>query len=58
MYAVVGRAHGLFPNPAGTAALSVCSAQRAYHAACDGAGITKPGGIHLLRHCFATHLRI
>ena len=30
--------------------------QRFYHAARDAAGITKHGGIHLLRHCFATHL--
>jgi site-specific recombinase XerD len=29
---------------------------RAYHAAKRGAGITKPGGIHALRHAFATHL--
>lgn len=31
-------------------------AQRAYRAACAYAGITKSGGIHTLRHCFATHL--
>jgi site-specific recombinase XerD len=46
----------LFPNRAGSAEVSVCSAQRAYRAACDRARITKPGGVHLLRHCFATHL--
>ena len=30
--------------------------QRYYYAARDAAGITKKGGIHLLRHAFATHL--
>jgi site-specific recombinase XerD len=46
----------LFPNRTRTGGIGVCTAQRAYHAACQRAGITKPGGIHLLRHCFATHL--
>ena len=36
--------------------MDVCMAQRAYYAACARAGITKTGGIHTLRHCFATHL--
>ena len=31
-------------------------AQRWYRAACAHAGITKRGGIHTLRHCWATHL--
>ncbi len=31
-------------------------AQRWYWHARDSAGITKAGGIHLLRHCYATHL--
>jgi integrase len=31
-------------------------AQRWYWHARDAAGITKTGGIHLLRHCYATHL--
>lgn len=30
--------------------------QSAYQKAKKRAGITKPGGIHTLRHCFATHL--
>jgi site-specific recombinase XerD len=30
--------------------------QRAYHTAKLRAGIIKPGGIHGLRHAFATHL--
>jgi integrase/recombinase XerD len=32
------------------------SASRWYHAARSAAGITKEGGIHTLRHCYATHL--
>lgn len=32
------------------------SATRWYHAARSAAGITKHGGIHTLRHCYATHL--
>jgi len=32
------------------------SAQRFYYQARDAAGITKKGGIHTLRHGFATHL--
>lgn len=32
------------------------SALRWYHAARSRAGITKQGGIHTLRHCYATHL--
>ena len=53
-------AHGadwLFParsNP--SRPLDRSSGQRYYHLARDAAGITKVGGIHTLRHCFATHL--
>ena len=36
--------------------LEVMNAQRWYHAARAQAGITKEGGIHTLRHCYATHL--
>lgn len=36
--------------------LDACAAQRMYHCARTRAGITKSGGIHTLRHCFATHL--
>ncbi len=36
--------------------LGAQSAQRWYYAACARAGITKSGGIHTLRHCYATHL--
>jgi len=37
-------------------ALHVQQAQRWYGRARDAAGITKVGGIHTLRHCYATHL--
>lgn len=46
----------LFPNHSGTAAIDPVTAQRTYAAARDGAGIAREGGIHTLRHCFATHL--
>ena len=36
--------------------LDVKTAQRWYRAACAHAGITKRGGIHTLRHDYATHL--
>jgi integrase/recombinase XerD len=48
--------HWLFPNRSGTAAIDLVTAQRAYAAARDAAGIAPEGGIHVLRHCFATHL--
>jgi site-specific recombinase XerD len=48
--------HWLFPNRTGTAAIDVVTAQRTYAAARDAAGIAREGGIHVLRHCFATHL--
>ena len=46
----------LFPNPSGAAPIDVKTAQRIYCAARDAAGIAPEGGIHTLRHCFATHL--
>jgi len=46
----------LFPNRDRSAALDIKSAQRRYHQARSAAGISKSGGIHTLRHCFATHL--
>ena len=36
--------------------LNLKSAQRWYYAGCAHAGITKRGGIHSLRHAYATHL--
>lgn len=46
----------LFPNTDGQAPLYDQTAQRIYCAARDAAGIAPEGGIHTLRHCFATHL--
>jgi len=36
--------------------LDPSSLQKAYQRAKQRAGITKPGGVHTLRHCLATHL--
>ena len=46
----------LFYDRTGSAALSIETAQRTYQGARHRARITKRGGIHVLRHCFATHL--
>ena len=47
----------LFPARANPSRhLDSVSGQRYYYTARDAAGITKVGGIHMLRHCFATHL--
>ncbi len=47
----------LFPARANPSRhLDSASGQRYYYMARDAAGITKVGGIHTLRHCFATHL--
>ena len=46
----------LFPNASGSAPIDVSTAQRIYCAARDAAGIARAGGIHTLRHAFATHL--
>ena len=46
----------LFPSPHGAHPLDPSGLQRAYHTAKRRAGIRKPGGIHALRHAFATHL--
>ena len=46
----------LFPNRAGTGPIEIQSAQRIYYAARNAAGIAPEGGIHGLRHAFATHL--
>ncbi len=46
----------LFTNPSGNAPIGVNTVQRIYCAARDSAGIAREGGIHSLRHAFATHL--
>ena len=46
----------LFPGKDATRPLDPSGLQRAYTLAKRRAGITKPGGIHALRHAFATHL--
>ena len=46
----------LFPNRTGTEPLCATMAQRMYYAARDAASLGRHGGIHTLRHCFATHL--
>lgn len=46
----------LFPNPSGDGPIAIQTAQRIYGAARDHAGLGRHGGIHTLRHSFATHL--
>jgi len=46
----------LFPNKRRTGPMDQTMAQRFYHAARSAAGIERAGGIHTLRHSFATHL--
>lgn len=46
----------LFPSPQDAARpISDTTPQKWYHAARADAAITKQGGIHMLRHCYATH---
>ena len=46
----------LFPARDGKRPMDTSTAQKFYYAAKGRAGITKRGGIHALRHAFATHL--
>jgi site-specific recombinase XerD len=46
----------LFPGKGGASAVCGSTVQRVYNAAKARAGIAKEGGIHALRHAFATHL--
>jgi integrase/recombinase XerD len=46
----------LFPQRGRAAPMDPTTAQKIYYAAKRRAGVTKGGGIHALRHSFATHL--
>ena len=46
----------VFPNHAGDGPMSVKTVQRLYGMTRDAAGLPAAGGIHTLRHAFATHL--
>jgi integrase/recombinase XerD len=46
----------LFSSANGAQPMNIEMAQRAYQGARSRAQISKTGGIHTLRHCFATHL--
>ena len=46
----------LFPGRDGTQPLALKTAYLIFQRAKERAGITKPGGLHLWRHAFATHL--
>lgn len=48
--------HWVFPNRAGDGPIYDQTIQRLYSAVRDAAGLPKGGGVHTLRHCFATHL--
>jgi site-specific recombinase XerD len=49
-------AHWLFPDRQGTRPIDISTAQKIYLRAKARAGLRKVGGIHSLRHAFATHL--
>ncbi|MGR9109116.1 MAG: tyrosine-type recombinase/integrase [Gammaproteobacteria bacterium] len=51
----VGPRHWLFPGREYSEPLGIQSAQRAFTAAKRRAGVDKIGGIHALRHAYATH---
>ena len=46
----------LFPGVRAGRPLTTRSVRNVYHGARKKAGITKRGGVHTLRHCFATHM--
>lgn len=46
----------LFPGRDRTQPMTISTAQSVYRRAVRDAGIKRSGGIHTLRHCFATHL--
>ena len=45
-----------FTRAGGDRPLNDCTAQAVYYAALRTSGVRRVGGIHVLRHCFATHL--
>jgi site-specific recombinase XerD len=49
-------AYWLFPQREGNKHISIDTAQKAYYRAVAQSGIKRKGGIHCLRHSFATHL--
>lgn len=49
-------AEWLFPKNDGTRPVNISQVQKMFHAAKRRARVTKQGGIHSLRHAFATHL--
>lgn len=49
-------AYWLFPRKTGSRHISADCAQKVYYTAVKLAGINRKGGIHTLRHSFATHL--
>lgn len=48
--------HWLFPKTDGKEPVHISQVQKMFQAAKRRAGVTKQGGIHSLRHAFATHL--
>jgi integrase/recombinase XerD len=44
-----------FTGPAANGPLNVATAQSVYYRALARSGVRRVGGIHVLRHCFATH---
>ena len=51
-----GSLNWYFPGKDKEQPLSVCTAQMVYESAIRRSGVRRVGGIHVLRHCFATHL--
>jgi integrase/recombinase XerD len=49
-------AEWLFPGRGGKRHICESSAQKVYYEALKASGVKHVGGIHVLRHCFATHL--
>jgi site-specific recombinase XerD len=47
--------HWLFPGRLTSSPMSEATALRVYHQALERSGVRNVGGIHTLRHCFATH---